>query len=65
MISCKTRPQSDLEIVEELDAFCVNQTHCNGCLLEFYRGCTFEEYNSEQLNEAYNIIKESEDESID
>lgn len=65
MISCKTRPQNDLEIVEELDAFCENQTDCDVCLLESYLDCTFEEYNSEQLNEVYNIIKENNDESTD
>ena len=65
MINYKTKPQNDLGMVEELEDFCNEQYDCWCCCLDDYLDCCFHEYNSEQLNEAYNIIKENNDESTD
>lgn len=58
-------PQDDYELISELDDFCRDRLGCIACPLEKYLSCNFDDYTSEQLNEAYNIIRENEDESID
>lgn len=54
-----TRPQNDLEMVEELEAFCDNQVCCADCCLEKVLDCSFEDYHGRQLAEAYRIMKEN------
>ena len=54
-----TRPRNDLEMTEELRAFCDNQKCCTNCCLEKYLDCSFKHYNDRQLTEVYRIMKEN------
>lgn len=55
-----TRPQdvaTDMQsMIEELSAFCDNKDSCDGCCLQHYSDCFWDDYTYGSLVEAYNIM---------